>query len=284
MPGVLDRVVELPFGSFAFKQIQPLIHGIRRRLHPGISTHHTMTTVSYRGQQFRFEHRRWDDDAWAIRQCFGESQYDLPVGAHGIFIQDLYERILSSGRKPLVIDCGANIGASVAWFSARFPGSHVIAVEPAPDNFDMLKRNTAALDVEVRHGAIAKADGTAFLHLAPGGMGHCADLNEGGVEIQAFSVETLLASKSPEEYTPFLLKIDIEGAEKSLFEGDTSAFDRFPLIILEPHDWRFPGNLSSQSFFRFHVEAGREFCMRHENVASVVCDSRLREIKKGLRN
>jgi FkbM family methyltransferase len=284
MFGVLDKLVELPFGSFAFRQIQPLIRRIRRRMYPGIPSDHGITTVSYGGRQFRFEHRRWDEDQWAIRQCFAESQYDLPIGAHGIFVQDLYKRILSSGRKPLIVDCGANIGASVAWFSARFPGSHVVAVEPAPDNFALLTRNTAVLDVDLRHGAIAKVDGTAYLHLAKGGMGHRADLNEGGVEIQAFSVRSLLASKSPEEYTPFLLKIDIEGAEKSLFDGDTSAFDRFPLIILEPHDWRFPGNLSSQSFFRYHVESGREFCMRHENVASIVCDSRLREIKEGLRN
>jgi methyltransferase FkbM-like protein len=43
----------------------------------------------------------------------------------------------------LVIDCGANIGLSTLYFLRRFPNAHVIALEPDPDNFKMLARNTA---------------------------------------------------------------------------------------------------------------------------------------------
>ena len=285
MPGLLEKMMGLPLGSFAYRQIQPLVHLVRRKLRPGIPLDHTFTDVTFGTRRFRLEHRRWDTDQLAIRQCFAESQYDLPVGAHGVFVQKLYEKILASGRKPLVIDCGANIGASVAWFSARFPGAHIVAVEPAPDNFSLLERNTAGMDVDLRRGAIASADGTAYLHLnKASGMGHRADSSEGGEAVDAFSVGSLLASKSPEQYTPFLLKVDIEGAEKFLFDGDTSAFAQFPLIILEPHDWLYPGSLASQSFFRFHAGAGREFCMRHENVASIACDSSLREMTSGFKN
>ena len=66
-----------------------------------------------------------------------------------------------------------------------------------------------------------------------------------------------------------MLTLDIEGGEKNLFGGDTAAMDAFPLIIMEPHDWMCPGEGTSFSFFRFHAQSGREFAMKHENVASI---------------
>jgi hypothetical protein len=98
------------------------------------------------------------------------------------------------------------------------------------------------------------------------------------------SLRTLLASKPQSQYAPFLLKIDIEGAEKTLFCGDSSTFNQFPLIIFEPHDWIFPGQLTSQEFFRFHVAAGREFCMNHENIASITRHSSLAGMTQDLKN
>lgn len=50
----------------------------------------------------------------------------------------LYQEILDSGRQPLIIDCGANIGCSALWFSARYPKSHIFAIEPAPDNLGVV--------------------------------------------------------------------------------------------------------------------------------------------------
>jgi hypothetical protein len=69
------------------------------------------------------------------------------------------------------------------------------------------------------------------------------------------------------------LKVDIEGSEKSVFDGDAGTLNSFPLIIVEPHDWMFPGQMISQPFFRFHLAAGREFCMKHENIASIICEA-----------
>ena len=83
-----------------------------------------------------------------------------------------------------------------------------------------------------------------------------------------------MASKPMSEYTPFLLKIDVEGAEKQLFATPAAVFDQFPVIIIEPHDWMFPGERTSIGFFQFHAEAGREFAMKHENVASIAYPKR----------
>lgn len=43
----------------------------------------------------------------------------------------------------LIIDCGATVGYSSAYFLTPLPTSHVIAVEPDIDNFDLLRTNLA---------------------------------------------------------------------------------------------------------------------------------------------
>jgi FkbM family methyltransferase len=186
-------------------------------------------------------------------------------------MEQVYRQILASGKKPLIVDCGANIGVSVLWFSARYPEAHIIAVEPAPDNFAFLRKNTTGLDVDLTQAGIGAADGTAWLsNPTEGEMGYITT-GSVGVEIDIVSLDTLLSSPSAAGYVPFLLKVDIEGAEKSLFSGPSSLLTQFPLIVMEPHDWLFPCEGTSIPFFRFHAEAKREFAIKQENVLSIDC-------------
>lgn len=245
---------------------------VRRRANPGLPTEQKMVKVRYKACTASLRCRRWDaGDALAIDQCFNQSQYDMPDGDQGIALERMYQSIVASGRKPLILDCGANIGASVRWFAMRYPEAHLIAVEPAPDNCELLRQNTAGLDIDVRQAGIAAVDGRAFLKNERNGasMAWHITFEPNDRPVDLLSVKTLLASVSADRYVPFLMKIDIEGGEKSLFAGDTSMIDRFPVIIMEPHDWMYPGDPVSREFFRFHVEAGREFSMKHENVASL---------------
>lgn len=285
MADVISNVASNPAGRIAVNAVRPIVHLMRRIANPGVSTDHKVSKVSYRNRQFSLQHRRWSaDDALAIKQCFEQLQYDMPIGAHGVLIERLYREILAAGRQPLIVDCGANIGASVTWFAARYPEAHIVAIEPAPDNFGFLSRNCAGLDVDLRRAGIAAQSGRAYLRNVGGEMGYRTNTDHDGIEIDVVSLDALLASKPDSRYVPFLLKIDIEGGEKSLFTGDLSAFNRFPLIIFEPHDWMLPGQLSSQEFFRFHAAAGREFCMNHENIASIIPHSSLLGMTKGLKN
>jgi len=282
---VIDRITANPAGSMAFKAARPLIHLARRMVNPGVSTDHMVTKVEYRGRQFSIQHRRWSaDDVLAIEQCFKQQQYDVPIGAHGVLIERIYQEMLAAGQQPLIIDCGANIGASVAWFAARYPQAHIVAIEPAPNNFDLLRQNCSGLDVDLRQAGIAAQDGHAYLRDTGGHMGYRTNSDHKGIEVDMVCVETILLSKPAPQYAPFLLKVDIEGAEKNLFSGDVSTFNRFPLIIFEPHDWLLPGQLSSQEFFRFHAAAGREFCMNHENIASIAPHSGLLGMTQGFKN
>lgn len=233
---------------------------------------HAVTRVSYRGREFSIQHRRWGSDRIIIDQCFAEAQYDMPSGAQGTLIGRIYREIVASGKKPLIVDCGANIGASVLWFTARYPEAHIVAFEPSPKNFALLAGNCAGLDVDLRQAGIGPADGIAWMSNPDAECLCQTNDRHDGIAIEIVSLQTLLAQKPASGYTAFLLKVDIEGAEKSLFTGPASVLEQFPLIIIEPHDNVFPGQRTSLEFFRFHVGAQREFAMHHENIASIVCD------------
>lgn len=273
-----QRLNSTPLGRIVYRTARGTLHLGRKIMHPGLPSNRGIARVSYRGKRFEILHRHNYSDLEAIRQCFSEEQYNMPERDHGVLVERIYQQIVAAGKKPLIIDCGANIGASVLWFSARYPEAHIIAVEPAPDNFTMLQTNCAGVDADLKNAGIGPVQGNA--HLTDAGWGTMAyrtsyesvappDPSLDASSIAMVTIASLLQSKPDSKYIPFLLKIDIEGGEGSLFSGDCSAMKRFPLIIMEPHDWMYPGEGSSLSFFRFHAAAGREFCMKYENIASI---------------
>ena len=260
------------FGRTIHKAVRPAVHLVRRIAHPDVPPHLQRSRFTICGQSIGIFHRRTFADFTVVAQCFRDRQYDLPSGAHGAFLQDFYQQVLASGRQPLIVDCGSNIGASILWFHSRYPDAHILGIEPAPDNFELLRRNCAHLDVDLRQAGVAAEDGFAHLtNPGHGSAGYRTIAAGPNAELSMFSLATLLASKPSTAYVPFLLKLDIEGAEKTLFDGDCSVIDQFPLIIMEPHDWLLPGQLTSHGFFRFHSAACRELIIHHENVASIGC-------------
>ncbi|MEO8736187.1 MAG: FkbM family methyltransferase [Edaphobacter sp.] len=259
-----------PLGRIAYQAARRTVHLMRKIVHPRIPTSLGVCHVIYRGKRLAILHRRTYADKTAISQCFKQEQYDMPGRDHGVLVERFYQQILAAGKQPLIVDCGANIGASVRWFTARYPQAHVLAVEPAPDNFALLQMNCAGLDVDLRKAGIGAADGISHLtDVGWGTMAYRTTATEQGPEVAMLNMATLLASKPDSRFVPFLLKIDIEGGEESLFAGDCADINRFPLIIMEPHDWLLPGQGSSLPFFRFHTATGREFCMKNENIASI---------------
>ena len=282
MSPLLRTITANPIGRAFYRPVKALLDLARQLQNPGVPPDHEILRVAYRDRKFAIEVRRWSaSDRMAVDQCFSQEQYDMPSGPHGVMTGLIYREIVAMGKKPLIVDSGANIGASVLWFHAHYPEAHIVAVEPAPDNFALLRVNCRGLDVDLRQAGIGPVDCSAWLSDPDlGGMGYRTNHRKEGLEIGMLSLETLLRSKPASDYTPFLLKVDIEGAEKSLFTLPVSLLDQFPIIIMEPHDWMFPGQQTSVEFFRFHAHAGREFLMKHENVASIKNHPGLIELTK----
>ncbi|HEY6412363.1 MAG TPA: FkbM family methyltransferase [Edaphobacter sp.] len=263
-------------GRIAVETARQAVDLAGQMTHPDLPNDQEISRITFRGKHLSILHRRDYSDRFAIKQCFEQDQYDMPHGTHGAFVERSYQQILAGGRKPLIVDCGSNIGSSVLWFTVRYPEAHVLAVEPAPDNFAFLTKNCAGLDVDLRQAGISGTNGIS--HLVDCGMGgstYQTSAEGNGPEIAMLAIGPLLTEKLASNYVPFILKIDVEGAESTLFDGDCSALNQFPLIIMEPHDWLLPGQHSSVGFFRFHAAFKREFCMNHENIGSIAYDASL---------
>src|SRR5580698_4044701 len=130
----INTITESSVGRVVYRPFKAALRMSRRLAHPGIPDTHKIARVSYRERQFAIEHRRWSDEI-IIKECFEDLQYNLPTGAQGRLADHIYRDIISSGKRPLIIDCGSNIGVSVLWLTARYPEAHIVAIEPAPDNF-----------------------------------------------------------------------------------------------------------------------------------------------------
>jgi FkbM family methyltransferase len=187
--------------------------------------------------------------------------------ARRAFIDETYARLTEAGATPLIIDAGANIGASVLFFSWRYPLAKIIGIEPESSNFELLRKNTAGRpNIGLTRSALASTDGTmnlydpgrstdAFRALPPGSN---AAHGEVIATVPALSVATMLKILG-QNTSPMLAKIDIEGGEAELFSANTDWVDAFPAIAIELHDWMLPGQASSASFLRCVGERGRDF-------------------------
>jgi FkbM family methyltransferase len=266
-------------GSFAIKSARQTLEIIDQIAHPGVPADRQVSKVKSNGKTFSILHRRTYADRQVIHQCFAQDQDDVTNRAHSVYVDRVYRRIVASGRKPLIVDCGANIGASVLWHAARYPEAHFVAIEPAADNFSLLRENCSGIDADLRQAGVAAFDGVASL-VDPGygGWAYQTTNSGDGPQVSMLALVPLVASKMDAGYVPFILKIDIEGAEGALFEGDYSLMNLFLLIIMEPHDWLLPGQRTSTGFFRFHATHRREFCMKGENIGSIFVDDSIKDI------
>lgn len=82
--------------------------------------------------------------------------------------------------------------------------------------------------------------------------------------IRAYSVAEVLAKAGAK--FPFLVKIDIEGAQAALFSDNTEWVKGTSLIILELDDWLLPWQGTSRSFFACVSQYPFEYLIRGENI------------------
>ena len=215
-------------------------------------------------------HRDTHADREVIRQVFTDRDYEVSRFTRG---NDL-ERYYRDCDQPLIIDCGANIGAAAVWFAHVYPKAEIVAIEPDADNFALLEQNTTTRNVRPVCGAIAAHSGSVQL-VDPGkGEWGYRTIGDGAPigEVRAYSLGELIALASDRE--PFILKIDIEGAEGQLFREAPELYSRFPLVIVELHDWLLPGQGTSQPFLEWQASQDRDFVHHGENIFSF-CNRRL---------
>jgi FkbM family methyltransferase len=140
-----------------------------------------------------------------------------------------------------VVDLGANVGYTTAYYACRYPQARVIGVEMDHGNYETACQNTRVFGDRccLIHAAVWDKDG----ELAYGGheaQGYRASALDGSADIAASCAKapsrelTSLFDELGVSQVDFL-KMDIEGAESVVFRGPVEWLGRVKSLKIELH-------------------------------------------------
>jgi FkbM family methyltransferase len=160
-------------------------------------------------------------------------------------------------QSPVILDCGANIGMASLYFKWLYPGSHVIAFEPDPATFRLLKENIARnkLDIGAQNFALWDENSEVDFFIDGGEPGALLmSTSNARVEGRCIRVPTRKLSDFIEGPIDFL-KMDVEGAEHRIL-NDLVHSGKIRLIaqmVIEYHH-RIGNNQSCLGHFLRNLE------------------------------
>jgi len=204
-------------------------------------------------------------DIWSFRQVFDAKDYDLSDYRQSPRIRAAYERILTSGRIPIIIDAGANVGAASIWFSKQFPEARIVAIEPDRDNAELCHLNTRGLqNIKVIEAAVGSEPGAVSLSNPAKKAWAFRATRKADGEIGVCTISQIILGE--QSASLFLVKIDIEGFEDDLFANNVDWLDETEVVIIEPHDYIFAGEGRSLAFQRELGKRNFEILISGENL------------------
>ncbi|MFL5742653.1 MAG: FkbM family methyltransferase [Flavisolibacter sp.] len=150
-----------------------------------------------------------------------------------IFENEIY-RFHSSQKKWTILDCGANIGLSVLFFSYNYPDHKIIAFEPDESVFHLLQQNVRTYNlhnVQLMRTAVWDAEETQEFytdHGMGGRIGTAYKANRPS-KVSAVRLRNFL-----NEDIDFL-KMDIEGAEYRVLSDCSDLLGKVNHLFFEYH-------------------------------------------------
>jgi FkbM family methyltransferase len=230
---------------------------------------HRGSTYVVRVKEFGVFHVRrgaGHTDIKVLRQVFKDRQLRIWSPAFSERIQHRYSEIIASGKTPVIIDAGAHIGASARWFKVKYPQAHILAIEPDPDNCEVLRKN--GQEIETVHAAIGSVAGRAqIINDGWGAWATRTKRSEDGVRILTMQEAIQMVPNG----TLFQVKIDIEGFEEDLFAQNLDWLDQSFVVYVEPHDWMLPDRYSSKNFQKAFAKRDFKMLLNGEHLIYVRC-------------
>ena len=189
-------------------------------------------------------------DILSFCQVFHEKEYNLSDYPQFPRINAAYQRILDSGRIPVIVDAGAYVGAASIWFSTQFPEARILAIEPNWENAELCRLNTRGRpNVKVIEAAIGSEPGTVSLSNYAKQAWAFRTTRTADGEIAVCTIPHVILDEQ-RAASLFLAKIDIEGFEDDLFAKNNEWLDEVEVVIIELHDYIFAGQGRSRNFQR----------------------------------
>ncbi len=160
-------------------------------------------------------------DYTIFEQIFIEQQYHLPLEINATTIFDL----------------GANVGYASIYFANKFPNAKIFALEPETNNHAVAQKNTANYsNITLAKGAVwNKSEDINLVDNGFGEAGYMVEKGSGNNVVRGYTIDEIM--KLMNITTIDILKIDIEGAEKEIFETNFENWiTNTKVIIVETHD------------------------------------------------
>jgi FkbM family methyltransferase len=178
----------------------------------------------------------WKDRVFAFR-CFNNRQ-SIEI-ARQIFAGETYRPIPYIRDVRLIVDIGANIGATSVYLHTQYPEARILAVEPSATAFALLKQNTAPFaQIEPRQTALY--DKKASLPLRAGNMD--TTTNSFGASVLARKTGETLGLEDAAGFflregaqSADIVKLDTEGCEWPILNTMRPWLGQFRVIYLEYH-------------------------------------------------
>lgn len=131
----------------------------------------------------------------------------------------IYDFPLQLRRPPKhIVDCGANIGISAAYFADMFRDAKIYGFEIDADNLSLMKQNTESFGKRIipTLAGVHKTDGYLYVEKSDYNYSHKLAAN-GSQKVDTLSLETIIGRFGIDFID--ILKIDIEGGEFELIDS-----------------------------------------------------------------
>ncbi len=182
-------------------------------------------------------------DLATYREVFVNGEYDIRKQRLFNSIMNRYNSLLEQGRTPLIVDAGANIGLASVFLSHLFPQAEFQLVEASSENVEVIRRNIAGNPrMNVWHRALWHEKSRLTL-VGSKDFSTIRVKSDAGTKseetVETITMNEIVGSRGGDL---FILKIDIEGAEKVVLAKNNEWLNSRPIILIEPHDDMIPNN------------------------------------------
>jgi FkbM family methyltransferase len=161
-----------------------------------------------------------------------------------IFIDQIY-KLPEKDEVQYIIDAGANIGLAALYFQRCFPGATIISIEPVSENFQLLQLNTSKYEnITCYHNGLwNKKSNLKITNTTEGNWAFMVEETTDKGDLCAIAVNDILRENPTSKID--ILKMDIEGSEKEVFETGTEWIPLTKKIIVEVHENKREGATDS---------------------------------------
>jgi len=166
-----------------------------------------------------------------------------------------------------IIDAGANIGMVTLFFANKYKNAKIISVEPENNNYELLVENTKNYsNITTIKSALWNDCREIYLYDCDSNWGFQVGIDKTDNNDVKQLIKTISISKIMDDFnidSIDILKIDIEGSEKEVFESNNDFIKKTNCIIIELHERLKKG--CNKAFFK-NVKMFDDIGIRKDNI------------------